>query len=91
MALDIRSGWRCYNKPPRRRAAAPPVVSFFILLAPLRLVKDIVQSVWSFLADYRAWRLLRDGLNRQIKEHYERKGIPYRNAEDGSVQLWWPK
>ena len=44
-----------------------------LLLAPVRMLKDIAQNVWNFPADLRAMRLLLDGLKRNYQLHYIRK------------------
>ena len=70
-----------------RRWAAYPVL---LLLGPLRVLKDVAGFIWTFPANYRAWRLWRDALDRQIIEHYERKGIPYSLTRTGRVRPRWP-
>lgn len=61
-----------------------------ILFAPLLVLKDIVQSVWNLPADFRAQRLLMDGLRRQYRQFLERKRTaqyrePTASDRDGPV------
>ena len=76
-----------FKRSTRRFSALRFAASLVLLLfAPLRALKDAAQNVWNFPVDYRAWRLLQDGLNQQIREYYESKGIPVGNTRAGSVR-----
>lgn len=71
-----------------KRAPIPRTATLILLLlfAPLRVLRDTVVSILTFPESYRAWRILQDALNRQLKEHYERKGMPYVHKGTGSVR-----
>ena len=61
------------------------------LFATLRVLEDVADSIWNLRADIRGWRLLRDGLDRQIQQHYERSRTA-RSQKPGAddVREWWP-
>ncbi len=61
------------------------------LFATLRVFEDVVDSIWNLRADIRGWRLLRDGLDRQIQQHDERSRTA-RSQKPGAddVREWWP-
>jgi len=61
------------------------------LFATLRVLEDVADSIWNLRADIRGWRLLRDGLDRQIQQHNKRSRTA-RSQQPGAedIREWWP-
>ena len=57
-----------------------------VFFASLRVLNKAAESIRAFPANYRALQLWQDALRQQVREHDERKEVPYSDTRTGGVR-----